>query len=149
MVHLILSPSLSRRKRLGLEAQLNAIAQLPPPVLEPEPQILFSNEVPPAAYSALSTASGARTSKLRVGRGGRFVMDRCRPFTWDIPIEDQDVRSPQVYEMSNPYSQWAGKSDLAEAALSRLEIASGKLHVACVKSEENDLKAIDNASAEN
>lgn len=138
MFGLIVIPIFKRRKRLGLEAQLNAIAQLPPPVLEPEPQLLFSNEVPSSTYNALLMSNASRTCGFRVGRGGRFMVDRCRPFTWDLPREDQGEQSPQVHEMSNPYSQWAGKSDLAEAALSRLELASGETaHVTNVKSEEN------------
>lgn len=75
-----------------------------------------------------------------------MVIDRCRPFTWD-PLGGEDDKTPRMHEMTNPYLQWANKSDLAQAAMARMELAAPstvvklRLPVASSAEAQEDLKA--------
>jgi hypothetical protein len=121
-----------KRKRLGMEAQLHAVAQLPPPALPPQPSMLFSSAGPIVAADfeqgklqppATSSRQG-RPASYRFGRGGRLVMDRCKPFTWE-PLENDDADGDvkPMHEMGefNKYAQWTGKDDLVRNALAKLD----------------------------
>ena len=50
----------------------------------------------------------ARQGRARLGRGGRLIFDRCRPFTLEsVDAEGEEAVKP-FHEMSNPYSAWSG-----------------------------------------
>ena len=117
-----------KRKKLGIEAQLHAVAQLPPPPVPPQPQLVCTNATEPlqAAFEQEKlkvpiAQTGGRKWRSRIGRGGRLIFDRCRPFTWE-PLEngDEDSEITPIYEQSNPYAAYSGKNDLASAAMARL-----------------------------
>ncbi len=118
-----------KRKKLGLEAQLHAVAQLPPPPVPPQPQLMCTNATQSldAAFeqgkltAPIANQEGSRKWRSRIGRGGRLIFDRCRPFTWEPLVnEDEDDDVKPIYEQPNPYSAYSGKNDLASAAMARL-----------------------------
>jgi hypothetical protein len=147
-----------RRKKLGLEPQLHAVAHMPPPPLPPQPNALFT-AAPDVSQLNLDDGGAAQVPRPpdgavwqpRIGRGGRLIFDRCRPFTMEplsteeqvcapraaatIPLHRRFVRcsttlpawctqEPLVQPMHsfpNPYAQWLGKSELAQAAIARLD----------------------------
>jgi hypothetical protein len=123
-----------KRKKLGLEAQLHAVAQLPPPPVPPQPQLVCTNATQSldAAFeqgkltAPIATQGGSRQWRSRIGRGGRLIFDRCRPFTWEPLVneeEDNDIKP--IYEQPNPYAAYSGKNDLASAAMARLNGQDG------------------------
>lgn len=121
-----------KRKRLGTEPLLHAVAQLRPPPLPPQPNMLFSSAGPTVAAEfeqsklqppATSSRQG-RPASYRFGRGGRLVMDRCKPFTWE-PLEnddaDGDVKPMHELMEFNKYTAWTGRDDLVRNALAKLD----------------------------
>jgi len=122
--------SFSCRKKLGQEPLLNAVAQMPPPPIPPQPQILCT-------WAQDALMKGFERGKLsiphpgdgrrwlgRIGRGGRLIFDRSAPFTWRPLEEDEDRGVQPMYEFTNPYGQWSSKNDLAQAAMARLDTGS-------------------------
>jgi enhancer of polycomb-like protein len=109
-----------KRKKLGLEAVLNAVAQMPPPPLPPQPAALFASAPEPAALEAveLPKAPSGAMWRARLGRGGRLIFDRCRAITME-PLDEDDAVKP-IYELPNRYAAFLGKADLA-AVIKRLD----------------------------
>jgi hypothetical protein len=125
-----------KRKKLGIEAQLHAVAQLPPPPVPPQPQLMCTNATQSldaafehgklAAPIANQGGGSGRKWRSRIGRGGRLIFDRCRPFTWEPLVnEDEDDEVKPIYEQPNPYAAYSGKNDLASAAMARLNGQDG------------------------
>lgn len=114
---------------LGQDPLLDAVSYLSPPPVVPQNQMLCI-WAPPNLKSAFDEEKiklpsagkqrlGARWAS-RIGRGGRLIFDRCRPFTMDSLDDDEDVLQP-LYELANPYEKWGTKNDLASAAMARLD----------------------------
>jgi hypothetical protein len=126
-----------KRKKLGEEPALHAVAGLPPPPLPPQPAMLFM--LPPDLEHLLTLEDGllqlpprgdVTRCRARVGRGGRLIMDRCRPMAFDhdglggVHDADEDVVKP-LHQLPNPYAEWSGRGDLAHAAAVRMEGRGG------------------------
>jgi enhancer of polycomb-like protein len=116
-----------RRKKLGFEPQLNAVAQMGPPPAPPQPELLVTSgglfihksieegslNIPTGGMGLMSR----RQWVTRIGRGGRLIFDRCKPFTWE-PLENgnaEDIKP--LYELPNPYAVWA-RGELTAATAS-------------------------------
>lgn len=146
-----------KRKKLGEVPIMNAVAALPPPPLPPqhaetfaiEPDITRLSLRDHDAHLCLPKGFDYRECKARIGRGGRLIFDRCKPFspfepsTPDLSGEgnggpivgngdaiQQAAEQQQadlsdalwpMWELPNPYTEWLGKSELAHAALQRFE----------------------------
>ena len=108
-----------KRKKLGMEAQLHAVAQLPPPVLPPEPVLVCSSAIQSLTMQfeqgkieLPGVARQGQSVGYRFGRGGRLCIDRCRPFTYEPLVNDSEAELVKpIYELANPYVQWGAKGD--------------------------------------
>lgn len=104
------------------------MAQMPTPPLPPQPKLLCSwaHEAVRIGIEEekLEVPSLARERRWvgRIGRGGRLIFDRCRPFTWEpLDSEDNESEIKPMHELTNPYAQWSSKNDLAQAAMARMD----------------------------
>ena len=100
---------LCRRRDTG---RIHSIAALPPPPLPTEPEMLFANPVSLATITQQSRNSSAMPSLdfasccARVGRGGRLIMSRCQPFTYEPLDIQQPAEEPQKmpFDLTAPYA---------------------------------------------
>lgn len=122
-----------KRKKLGHEALMNAVAQMAPPPVRPQPQLLCT-WAPEALRSGFEEGKlnvpphvdGGRGHRWtgRIGRGGRLIFDRCTPFTWEPLDAEHDEDLKPMHQLTNPYAQWSSKTELAQAAMARLDGAA-------------------------
>lgn len=88
---------------------MHAVAQLPPPVPKPEPKLPFSlfDQLPEDLATRLPHQ--ARQGRARLGRGGRLIFDRSRPFSYEplAVADDEDEEPKPLHEMPNPYANWS------------------------------------------
>ena len=105
---------LCRRRDTG---RIHSIAALPPPPLPTEPEMLFANPVSLATITQQSRDSSAMPSLdftsccARVGRGGRLIMSRCQPFTY----EPLDIQQPAEESQKMPFDLTAPYAAAAQA----------------------------------
>ena len=121
-----------KRKKLGEVPQLNAVAQLPPPPLPPQPGAAFLVERIELSklnvrFELPETAGNPEDWRCRVGRCGRLLIEREQPFSLEPSTPSEDVYFTHeglvkpLWELSNPYAEWANRHELAAAAYARLE----------------------------
>lgn len=92
-------------------SRIHSIAALPPPPLPTEPEMLFANPVSLATITQQSRESSAMPSLdfssccARIGRGGRLIMSRCQPFTYEPLDVPQPVEEQQKmpFDLTAPY----------------------------------------------
>lgn len=114
-----------KRKILGEEPILNAIAMLgppPPPVQDKMlPTWVRSSQLAPVLQGRLDDH---KVGSIRIGRCGRVIIDRCNPFTMESEAMEDDERQPTHQLLAslgpNPFSQWMGKIELANKAYERM-----------------------------
>lgn len=124
-----------KRKKLGELPQLNAVAQLPPQPIPPQPNLLATfvpdtDRLDSIKLNLSKHGGHPSTWGRRIGRGGRLIFVRQHPFNFEpsTPSDDkaeeasdeQKERQP-FWEMENPYSEWSNRHELAAAALARLD----------------------------
>ena len=106
-----------------MEAQLHAVAALPPPPLPPQPHMLFIDAGEVVANESENgkldipepLRKGRPPGCYRFGRGGRLLMDRCKPFTYEPLDQDDGEELKPVYELTNPYEKYAKAGDVQQA----------------------------------
>lgn len=63
--------------------------------------------------------------RLRLGRGGRIIVDRCCPFTLEDNFDEDEALEPAykvlIETETNPYAQWSNRIDLANKGLLKVE----------------------------
>jgi hypothetical protein len=76
---------------------MDAVVNMPPPPLPPQPAEVFA-ALPDLSQLSLDASllqlpqpPEGTTWQPRIGRGGRLILDRCRPFT--LEAIDDAVRS--------------------------------------------------------
>ena len=76
---------------------------------------------------------------LRIGRGGRIIVDRCNPFTMEMGSAEVEYVEPAYKVLSemgpNPFAEWAGKLDLANKGYDNFV---GRAQTAETVKEENE-----------
>jgi enhancer of polycomb-like protein len=105
-----------KKKKLGEEPILNAVSMLAPPPLPVQDRLMPSWISSDHLSCALKdTVKGF--GYLRIGRGGRIIVDRCNPFTMEMGSAEVEYVEPAYKVLSemgpNPFAEWAGKLDLA------------------------------------
>ena len=113
-----------KRKTLGEEPILNAVALLAPPAHPVQDKMLHtwikSSDLHPALEGKLQ---GKQAGSIRIGRCGRVIIDRCDPFSMETGIQDEEIKSNHEVLASlgqNPFAEWLGKIDLANKAYESL-----------------------------
>lgn len=91
-------------------SRIHSIAALPPPPLPTEPEMLFANPVSLAAITQQSRDKSAMPSFdfssccARIGRGGRLIMSRCQPFTYEpLDIQPAEEQQKMPFDLAVPY----------------------------------------------
>lgn len=114
-----------KKKTLGEEPILNAVALLGPPALPVQEKMLpawvASSELEPAVKEILD---GKSLGKMRIGRCSRFIIDRCDPFTMETEMAEDILRPTHEVLASlgpNPFAEWMGKIDLANKGYEMLK----------------------------
>jgi len=105
---------------------LNAVALLAPPALPVQDKMLpawiQSSDLAPALDEKLVRKN---PGKIRIGRCGRVIIDRCDPFTMEQENEEEDSLVPTHQVLAslgpNPFEGWMGRIDLANKAYDKLK----------------------------
>lgn len=119
-----------KRKTLGEEPILNAVALLSPPPAPVQEQLLPTwvgyNELASVIESNIKQYTGS----IRIGRYGRIIIDRCNPFTMETGTKEEEAPLPHQALSAigpNPFAEWIGKLDLANKAYERMARANSLL----------------------
>lgn len=106
------------KKQIGIDPHLNAVNLVPSPPLPPQPCMLAASGAESLEKSIESEVAAfiptggmglmsRRTFRSRIGRGGRVIFDRCRPFSWEPLDNEEDEGVVPLSTLSNPYITWA------------------------------------------
>lgn len=167
-----------KRKKLGELPQLNAVAQLPPQPIPPQPNLLATfvpdtDRLDSINLNLAKHGGHPSTWGRRIGRGGRLMFVRQHPFNFEpsTPSDDKEEedsnelkKQQPFWEMENPYSEWSNRHELAAAALARLDALASDNAAAAIaasdgkeeeksevkeKSEEKEKAAVEKSSKGN